>query len=90
MPKGDDEELCGGTRGVTQAIKHSADGPEGVGRAGGSHTKQPSAEQALSAAMPSWEAPEPQQFLPKPQEKRELPLLFLCVTMAQLAVQRPV
>lgn len=37
----DDEELCSGPRVVTQAIKHSADGPGRVGRAGGSHTKQP-------------------------------------------------
>lgn len=37
----DDEELCSGPRGIIQAIKHSADGLEHVGRAGGSHTKQP-------------------------------------------------
>lgn len=37
----DDEELCSGARGVTQAVKHSADGPGRVGRAGESHTKQP-------------------------------------------------
>lgn len=35
-----DEELCSGPRGITQAIKHSADGPEHAGRAGESHTKQ--------------------------------------------------
>lgn len=52
---------------------------------------KPSAEQApCSHAQLGSTRTTAVPVLPKPQHKRKLLLLFLCVSMAQLAVTRPV